>query len=164
MKLNLKSLFLFALLAFVVTASTSVKAQTNSDETIYSKIVDVSSAEILASFTTEKVLVTVPNSDYAIIPVSVIIEFKYGTTTYNDASGASFVTYAGSATGYAFTTILASTSSQVQPAPIGVILARTAVKGKNLVYKHSTANPTTGNGTMKIYILYRLLNLTSGGY
>jgi hypothetical protein len=151
---------LIGLLLIAATFTTQAQEVGN----VFYKTVDVSSAEILASFTTEKVLVEAPNSAYAIIPLAVTVEMKFGSAAYSDASGASFVTYSGSSTGLAFTTILASTSSQVQTIAGVPILARTAVKGKNLVYKHTTANPTTGNGTMRIWIAYRLVNLENGGY
>ena len=157
---------IYVLTAFIALlfVGTFIPAKSQDVGKVYQTVVDVSSAEILASFTTEKVLVRAPNSSYAIVPVAVTVELKFGSAAYSDASGSSFVTYAGSATGLAFTTILASASSQLQTVAGVPILARTAVKGKNLVYKHSTANPTTGNGTLRIWIAYRLVNLDSGGY
>lgn len=153
----MKRFFLFLSLALTILA-TAGHAQS---ENLFSRTLEVDSAAIKSSFTTEVVLVKSPSPDYIIVPVSVTTQFLY-IDPYNDNSGASQISYAGSSTALVnLSTILASNAETIRSDGItGAALASTAAKGKDLVYKHTTANPTGGRSTLRFHILYRLVNVT----
>ena len=154
---------LLALLAFVATA-TSVKAQASpGQEQLHSKIIDISSAQILASNTTPVTLVTVPNANYQIVPVSVVVHTDYKGTAYatNTTANIGFGTGTVLLTGNISLAVTADRVTAINGAFDGT---QATTKGLSLIFKTASGDPVTGTGTIRVYVQYRLLNLTSAGY
>lgn len=151
-------------LLLIVAALTTVTAQSSpGQEQLHSKVVEVSSAEILTSNADPVVLVSAPNASYFIQVVSAVVDFEYSGTAYATNTTANL--------GYGDGTVLlkdsislAVTADQVTSLNGAVNGTRANTKGQDLVLKTATGNPTAGTGTMKIYVQYRLINLSSGGY
>jgi hypothetical protein len=105
-------------------------------------------------------LVTVPNGNYAIIPVSIAINYRYSTAAYTLGSGNVVIGYAGDNADLSGTVTITATANKVYThATSGIAGTESDVKGKNLVLRSTLANPAAGSGTFNIYITYRLINL-----
>lgn len=125
--------------------------------------ISISSAEILALFTTPKTLVAAPAAGKAIILENVSFSFTHGGVNYA-AGGAWRIQYNGQ------TTNLLSTMNIDSPINGAASFLRhytTAVAaGGNtpfaataLEITNATANHTTGNGTLKVYVKYKIITL-----
>jgi hypothetical protein len=155
-----KSLILTLLAGLALVLSVSFASAQGDSENLFTKVVTIDSTKIKTSFTTEVVLVKAPNSDYVVVPVSIVTEFVY-KDAYSDAGGASQISYAGSSTALAsLSTILAGTAYNIRVDGLtAASFAATAIRGKDLVYKHTVANPTGGRSSLRIRIAYRLVPL-----
>lgn len=148
----------------VLFACSVVTVQAQEVGKVFEKVVLIDSAAIQTSFDDSVTLVQAPNSSYMIVPIAVTAEMRKGDAAYSDASGKSIVTYEGLSAGVDLADILTATNDSTVTITGFPETLTSAAKGKNLVFKHTTANPTDGNGSLRLWILYRLLNLDSGGY
>lgn len=147
----------------VYVVSTSFASFQQAEENTFTAVVSVTSAQLLASNATPVTLITVPNANYLIVPVSVVAHFDYTGTAYTTNTTANVGLGDGTVllTGNISLAVTADQVTVINPAYGGT---QATTKGKNLILKTATGNPAAGTGTMKLYITYRLINLTSGGF
>lgn len=145
-------------LAFPDVPADSVAAVNQSalpDTSILYAEVAVTSAELLALFTTPKELVAAPGAGYVLEFISAVFILDYGTATYatngnltiaHDTTAVSDALAEGD---FLFKT--ADSMSVVQALSADVILAEN--KAINLTL--ATGNPATGDGVVRVKVAYR---------
>lgn len=124
---------------------------------------EISSAEILAMNSTPVQIIPAPGAGKAISILSVIINYQYGTSDYaTNTTLTGFFDTIGDATTNPYCTnqsLLPSTSSKIgtfrqnSPADIGV------GNNKPFMLATKTGNPTGGDGTLKVYVTYNIIEL-----
>lgn len=124
-------------------------------------VVEVSSAEILALFTTPKELVAAPGANKSIEFISAFIAYDKGATTYTiNGSGDMQVKYtngsgAAASSTRATTGFIDQAGDQVsQLEKVGGTVV--PVVNAAIVLALATANPTLGDGTLHIKVAYRV--------
>lgn len=126
--------------------------------------VDISSAEILALYTTAKEVVAAPASGKALIFEKAIIMYDAGTTPYTIGSAENLEFKYTDKTGAAVSAALAAsdildeTTDQYRLIP-AINTALTPVAAAPICLSLAGANPTAGNGTLKVTIYYRVITL-----
>jgi hypothetical protein len=119
--------------------------------------VDVSSAEILALFTTPKQLVAAPGSGKMILPISAMYYVHAGGIAYATNTDLSI-----SLSGTISTTVdapLSSASNKIEVvAPVFTNNNATAINAA-LFVRASGGNPTAGNGTLTVYVTYKIITI-----
>lgn len=138
----------------------------NYDGPLKTKIVEISSAALLALNATPQTLVAAPGAGKALILVSAELWLDYGGTAYNgiaagedlaikysDANGATLATV--ETTGFLDAT--ADANRYVQPTTTAAI---TPVANAPLVLHLLTGEIATGNSPLKLRVLYREISLT----
>jgi hypothetical protein len=126
-------------------------------QTTYTATVSISSAEILNSFTTPKVLVSAPGANKVIVPTSIITKFKWNSIAY--ATNTTIDFKVGSiATGTLSSAFLAATASTVALTNS----FNNFVTGFNtdLVFQVRTGNPTAGDSAITVYITYNIIDMS----
>lgn len=125
--------------------------------------ITLTSAQLLAIFTTPVTIVPAPGAGLAVIPTgSWTFDYIAGSTPYTDGGGALIFQW-GSANGVGYTlTTLGwwnQATSQTKIAGSGQSTARgsAAIANQPLVVAQNTANPTLGNGTVTITGRYYLV-------
>jgi hypothetical protein len=125
--------------------------------------VTLTSAQVLALFTTGITIVPAPSAGLAIIPVSASANYTFVSTQYTDGGGALLLRWTtgaaqaatlGATAGFwdqAASTYMANNSLTRAP------IALTSVAGRPLVVQQGTANPTLGNGTVTITVAYLVM-------
>jgi hypothetical protein len=141
---------------------------------IQTVVVNVSSAEVLALFTTPKTLVAAPGANKQIVPLHIIVEYDYNSTTYagtlflgigsSAASGYGVMALSCVGAGNNILTRTADAFCQIGAtlggggASIGDLKSVIDWTNKPLTFAASTSNPTTGNGTFRITLTYRVID------
>lgn len=129
--------------------------------------VTLSSAEILALYTTPKTLIAAPGAGKIIIPETIILYLDYGTATYT-AGGVVRVSFNGETTQLLGTTTMEA--NLVEKTADTVVIGNfipisttptdiTVGINKALEITNNTANFTTGDSIIKVFIKYRILTL-----
>ena len=114
------------------------------------------SAELLAWFTTPKVLVPAPAAGIAIIVDKIILSMDYGTAAYATNTTLEFRYTNGSGTKVTAdsTAMLDATADKIT-ALGGIETALVATPAAAVVACVATGNPVTGNSNIKIKTIYR---------
>lgn len=120
--------------------------------------VSLTSAEILALNTTPKTLIAAGGTGTVIVPISILCNFTYGTTTYATFTSGRFKFFAISGN-IASNSIIGSVSNIISIQPIVSTSFSTLPINTAFIYDISSGNPTTGDGTLDIYITYCLVTL-----
>lgn len=126
--------------------------------------VTVSSAEILALYTTAKEIVAAPTSGKALIFEKAVIMYDYLTTAYTIGSATNLAfnytdkTGAAVSATQAVTGMIDQVTDQYRFVP-ALATALTPVAAAKLVLSLAGANPTAGVGTLKVTIFYRVVTL-----
>ena len=137
------------------------------DDQLKIATVSLSSAQILALYTTPIDLVAAPGAGKVIIPEDIILSIDYGTTTYT-AGGVVRVSYSGETTQLLGTTNLeaglfektADTVVIGNFIPISTLVTDVTIGiNKSLQITNNTAVFTTGDSPIKVFIKYRILTL-----
>ena len=126
---------------------------------IHCNSVTVTSAELLALYTTPKVLVPAPNSKQALEFIAAFLTYDAGTVAYTVGSaGAYRVRFTGQATNVSSTAsctgFIDQSTDQVRilkPDSTGTPFVNTSLE-----FMQPGDNPTAGNGVMYVKILYRV--------
>lgn len=148
----------------VTTGDTgSVTSTMLAEGTIQYAAVEISSAEILALFTTPKALVAAPGAGKVLEFVSLLLAYDYGTVVYTIGTAGNLqVKYtdgsgAATSTTQAVTGMIDQATDQLR-APDKLEASITPVVNAALVLTLATANPTAGDGTIHAKVLYRVLS------
>lgn len=116
--------------------------------------VSISSAQLLAINTTPIELVAAPGAGKVISPRNIVFNYTYGTTTYVTTAVA--VRFVGEVSNIYSTTVIDDTSSGIGSTTKSNhwVFENTAIE-----FTHPTTDPTTGDGTLEIYITYEIITL-----
>lgn len=120
--------------------------------------VTISTAEVLALFTTPKTLVAAPGAGFTLIPVSIYSSITYNTTAYACNAAGLILKYtdgSGTAPGSVLTQAFCQSSASAEQVVQNAATAYTPTTNAALVLQAGTANPTTGNSAIKVRIFYR---------
>jgi len=133
------------------------------DSQILTAKVTVSSAEILAAYTTPKQLVAAPGANKIIAPIAVAIIYTfnsiaYATHTtimlgYDSGTAGTLIPYMGVA-GILTNGATLTYYGQISGSGSG------AYTNKNFCFSVQTGNPTAGNSTVKVSLLYSILDVS----
>jgi hypothetical protein len=145
------------------SASTNAKywklALTSSD--ISTAKVSVSSAEILAINTTPKQLIAAPGASKFIQLISANIRYNYNSVAYASADNI-VINHSNSASAPLTNGIDISTFTNSVTKQISLSDSEwndSLAINKGLYLYRSSGNPTTGNGTLDVYLAYRIVDL-----
>jgi hypothetical protein len=144
-----------------VQGGVSLKTTSNDIASLAIKKVKVtlSSSEILALFTTPKVLIAAQGANTIINVISIAASLVYNSTPYATNTDIQFsinslsnlATYSG---------FLANTSSQIKVSTITSSEGSTSgATNRSLKLISLSGNPTAGNSTLDIYITYNVISL-----
>jgi Flp pilus assembly protein TadG len=118
----------------------------------------LTSAQVLSLFTTPVVLVPAPGANYYIDVISVVVTLNYNSVAYAGANALQ-ISYTNGA-GAAATTSNVSNAFLNAGVTAGFKTAGkdavTPVAGAPLVASVLTANPTAGNSTLLVDVVYRI--------
>ncbi len=131
---------------------------------IYERQVTVSSGEILALATTAKELVPAPGANRVLEFISATIKYNYGATAYTESTDDMVIEYSG---GQDVTASIDSsdfidqTNDEIRVIPFSVSdMAITtdleALKNTSLQLFIPNDNPTLGDGTLDVRVIYRI--------
>ncbi len=127
--------------------------------------VHISSAEILALNGTPKTLVAAPGSGKVIVPLFVFGQMSFGTAAYAVHVNLGVGYAAGSDMLFTNATLLAVSSGVVNQPMFPVAAAGVTgndseyVANADLVATVATGDPTTGAGTLNLYVTYAVVTL-----
>jgi hypothetical protein len=135
-------------------------AQAISDLSVRKVKVSVSSAEILALFTTPKTLVAAPGAGKMILPLRVLVYGHFGTVAYTGnttlqiGNSTLFSTNLTAALGFsadqlATYTLITNAGTSTPAASINTALQLTTLSG----------NPTAGDSTVDIHVTYIIVTI-----
>lgn len=152
---NLKNRLLSALR----TPEAVEEMQDNMQEIPLSVDVTISSAEMLALFTTEKVLVPAPGAGKCILVESVYSTIDYNSAAYAIATSDTMnIKYSGGASLCQLTEAYLEASADARQAQRALTTVVTPLANTAITAKISTTNPTTGNSEVKIRVYYRIVD------
>lgn len=129
--------------------------------------VTLSSAQVLAIFTTPITVVAAPGAGLMVLPTAALFNYTFVSTAYTDGGGSLFLYY-GSNAGTAATSSMATSgfwtlthSAATQSTIINHSNAAvTALANQPLVLQQNTANPTLGNGTLTVTVAYAVVPIS----
>lgn len=136
----------------------AIHVQSSTDTPTYYTSINLSSAQILALNGTPITLVAAGGAGTVIVPLNVIVTYTHVTTAYNAQNVA--IKFAAGAT--AISTIIDTLDTFVAT---GYVITQPSNIAYNKWYANSalqvwaSANPTTGDGTMKVGIYYKIHTL-----
>jgi hypothetical protein len=147
------------------TKTTYTQAVVNDDqaEATQTEVITISSAELLALFTTPISIVPAPAAGYAIVPVDAVLFLDYNTTAYDGiAAGEDLVLRYTNASGGIAATIettgfLDASADAHRHAIFSGLIVPTAAAA--LVLHMATGNIATGNSPLKLRVRYRTVPL-----
>ncbi len=127
--------------------------------TVYDKIVDLTSAEILALFTTTKELVEAPGANKVIEFLSAVFFIDYGTATYT-TYGDLTINLATTGTAVSNTLdaadLIQKTADTYVRLPVADDAETVLQDNEALELRCATGNPLVGDSPIKIAIQYRI--------
>lgn len=122
--------------------------------------IDISSAELLALDTVPKTIAAAPGIGYAIVPISLVYRYTYGTTAYTGSFSIALKS-ASKTTSDPFT-VLSSTlinsganRSGANPANTGTGI--NAIVENDALELKSSAAISTGDGTLTVWVTYTII-------
>lgn len=147
-----------------ITAGDWEKIITNElDPVVLRKRVTISSAGILNLFTTPLTLIGAPVGGNKLIRViSAAVLYKYGTTAYTIGGGTTIIEYAGLGSNLAtgIETILTTAASDRLTITGGISSSGNEPSKQDVavVLRQTVQNPADGDGTLKIDLLYTIVD------
>lgn len=152
------------------TRSSSIKAPGFHGDLIKQQIFTVkkkiTSAQIKALFTTPIELIKAPGANKIALPIVTTVAYKHVAPAYTAALGGLFVEWPGSTIPFHSSPILTTNGDVDQlvaeSLPPSSQFAVNLSEGVNQPVRlyHSDQNPTLGNGTLIVEILYRIIDLS----
>ncbi|MDO9580390.1 MAG: hypothetical protein Q7J06_07460 [Bacteroidales bacterium] len=143
-------------------AASAVTSAKLDESTVKYAEVEISSAEILALFTTPKALVAAPGAGKVLEFISLLLAYDYLTTVYTIGTATNLQVKYTDAAGAAVSTTQAVTGMIDQATDQLRSLDKleasvTPVVNAALVLTLAVANPTLGVGTIHVKVVYRVL-------
>lgn len=123
--------------------------------------VDLDATDLSTLFATPVTLVSAPGTGYSIVPNTVAFRFTYGTTQYDFATGL-FVYTSGKTRGTDYFATIQQSDINAAANRSGT-LYRTGYgidgidEDSDILIAAGTSNPTTGDGTLTIWITYSIV-------
>lgn len=117
--------------------------------------VTISSAEVLALFTSQKTLVAAPGANFAVIPLAIYSTIDYGAATYDAGTDTLDVKYNGGSAIMSLTNAFVESAADAMMYVEKAEAAFTPLANTAIVAKMSSANPITGDSAIKIRVYYR---------
>lgn len=131
-------------------------------EFIKSVVVAISSAEIKAMLATPKVLVAAPGAGKIIVPIIALFSFDFGTVQYANGGNVQ-IKYGTGGTqvlaNIATAAITAAADTLRWLSPVSTAVTVDTGVNTDLVAQTATSEFITGDGTAKIFLLYREITL-----
>ena len=151
----------------LVQAGTTVRCSTQdiADLAIRTVKVSLSSAEILNGNSTPKQAIAAAGANTIIQPISYVTVYTYGSLTYAVNTTLELFYQGINSVGVVSNTILNRTESFIMrqaaasTTAFAFAISTADVRNKPLMVGVQTGNPTTGNGTVDIYITYNIITL-----
>jgi hypothetical protein len=127
-------------------------------------VVTITSAQLLALHTTPISVIAAPGAGLAIDVVSCVLTYHYNTTAYTINGSTNLTLNFTNASGAAITTTLATTGLIDQTANVSIDFKAvttnvTMVVNAAVVFCLAAANPTLGDGTLVLNVLYRIVTV-----
>ncbi len=155
----LRNRFLSALRTPEAVTELEAELQAMEDQQVEVIDVTISSAEMLALFTTQKVLVPAPGAGKCIIVESVYSTIDYNSAAYAIAGSDTMnILYSGGSTVCQLTEAYLEAAADARQAQRALTTAVTPLVNTAVTAKMSTTNPTTGNSAVKIRVYYRIVD------
>jgi hypothetical protein len=127
---------------------------------VFNVKVSLTSAEILALFTTPKVLVAAPGAGKVIMPLRILINMVYNSATYatntNLIAGLNTVFQTTLTGALGFSTNQLATYTLITAAGTSTPATSTNV---SFTLSAATGNPTAGNSPLDVYLTYTVITL-----
>ena len=136
------------------------------DDELLVETVSVSSAELKAINSSPKVLIAAPGSGKAISLDEIVFSFTYGTVQYTSGNTL-FPVWTGNTTNILgnegnseiANAVVTAASSSISRRAFSSASASTPILSNTGISLYSSANFTTGDGTFKLFIKYRIITL-----
>lgn len=149
--------------SFISTTTINTALGTLLTDKVQTAVIDVSSAEIKTLFSSPKVLISAPGAGKIIDIITATVKFTYGGTQYTDG-GTVLIEEETTGTDIVINLITPSqvdgTSDVIRRQPASTLgTSSFLTENKGMVLTNPTQNFATGNGTMKVYVLYRVITL-----
>ena len=121
--------------------------------------VSLSSAEILALFTTPKTLVAAQGAGTVLVPIRILINEIYNSIVY--ATNTTLIVAGGTIFSTNLSSALGFSSSQLATFTLNTNATGSPASSTNtaLTLTTSVGNPTAGNSTIDVYITYAVITL-----
>lgn len=136
----------------------ALKCKANCSEGVITKKVHATSTEILQLNTSPKILITNPGVGKFINVLSVYYIYNYNTTTYVLGNKNPVISQ-GDTSSYLSDVVIDSVTSIYSQADLNDTHQTTTFENIPITLYAGTANPTSGNGTLDIYISYKIIHL-----
>jgi len=132
----------------------------------------LTSAELLAIFTTPIQLVAAPGVGKVVVPITIALSYRYNTIAYTDNGGDIIIMPNGggapqdwASAAFHGVNFWTKTTHQFRAqgyslAIVAAGLLSSAYDNKALMIANDTANPTLGNGTIIVTVNYQIFDLT----
>lgn len=123
--------------------------------------VSLTSAQLLNSFTAPITLISAPGAGKIISIIDCVFQYNYGTATYVNPNACGIYTttinFSQIAFGAGFLTSATSLLGKVNSS--GSASTNVFAVNQGVEFATFTANPTTGDGTLDLYISYNIITL-----
>lgn len=119
---------------------------------------NISSAQILTGFTTPVEVVPAQGTNKVIIPIAFAIRMDFLTAAY--ATNTTFTLQINGVSVFGnITDVLTAAADQVRVLTIPTLTTTTDLRNKNMTWQVSTGNPTAGGGSLKVSIIYTVVDM-----
>lgn len=119
---------------------------------------NISSAQILTGFTTPVEVVPAQGANKVIIPIAFAIRMDFLTAAYATNTTFTFTINGVSVFGN-ITDVLTAAADQVRILTVPTLTTTTDLRNAAMTWQVSTGNPTAGAGTMKVSVIYTVVDM-----
>ncbi len=128
--------------------------------TIFSTYVDLTTAQILALFTTPITIVAAPAAGYYIEVIACSARIVYNSIAYNTNIDLDIYTATATSNQYTISSVLNATATKnVKGSEAGSAgaTATQLIAAQALMVANRTANPIAGNSDVRVYVTYKIV-------
>lgn len=118
--------------------------------------ITITSAQILAGFTTPITLVAAPGAGNVIVPIAISVKYKFVTAAY--ATNTTFEFKLGAISIANIPAMISQAADRYATLLNALALALTAgpIENQALTWDVQTGNPAAGGGNLQIQVIYRI--------